>query len=191
MLAQTGRNTFGIAQTAAKSFKIVETGSPEPKDPTEHPQTHTRRSEAEGASASRRALGPNKRGCKKRGCKSQNCGKKQHWPNLYNIGRMCATSTKYVGNKRRCKSIAFAKYAEICAKFTPPLCYGAFRSCRKGWWLHDSMGAHSSCGRQAVLAPYKGLTTISMYCWLIGVTRNMFLFGVTLSDISQTMNDTE
>ena len=35
--------------------------------------------------------------------------------------RICAKFAKFVvGNKRRCKSIVFAKFAQICAKFTAP-----------------------------------------------------------------------
>ena len=78
-----------------------------------------------GAADVRRALRasslePNKQGCNKRGCKSKRCGKKQNWPNLREIDRICAKLAKCVGNKRACKSIVFAKFAQIRAKFTAP-----------------------------------------------------------------------
>ena len=36
------------------------------------------------------------------------------------IGRICAEFAKCVGNRRGCKSIVFANFAQICAKFTAP-----------------------------------------------------------------------
>ena len=66
------------------------------------------------------ALEPNKRGCNKRGCKSKICGKKRNLPNLGEIGRICATLAEFAGNEKGCKSIVFAKFAQICAKFAGP-----------------------------------------------------------------------
>ena len=71
-------------------------------------------------------LEPNKRGCNKRGCMSKNNGNEQHWPNLREVCQICAKFAKCAGNNRGCKSIVFAKFAQIYG----PLCYGTCCSCQ-------------------------------------------------------------
>ena len=77
----------------------------------------------------------NKRWCNKRGCKSKKCGNTQNWPNLREVGRICATFSQICATLRNCFCNIYAHLREIYG----PVCYGTVRSClRKARGASDS-----------------------------------------------------